>query len=84
MVPCIRCSSYRTSLKVVAAVNPFTYGVDLLKHALVSGLEPPLGPDFAIAVDITVLLGFAIVAVFVSCLRFSHESAAGLLDFLRG
>ena len=71
-------------LKIVAAVNPFTYGVDLLKHALVSGLAPPLGPDFPVAVDITVLLGFAVVAIFVACLRFSHESAAGLLDFLRG
>ena len=29
-------------LKIVAAINPFTYGVDLLKHALVSGLAPPL------------------------------------------
>lgn len=71
-------------LKIVAAVNPFTYGVDLLKHAVVGGLAPPLGPDFAIALDITVLLGFSVVAVFVSCLRFSHESAAGLLEFLRG
>ena len=33
-------------LKIVAAVNPFTYGVDLLKHALVSELAPPLGADF--------------------------------------
>jgi len=71
-------------LKIVAAVNPFTYGVDLLKHALVSGLTPPLGPDFSIVVDISVLLGFSFVAVFVACLRFSHESASGLLDFLRG
>lgn len=71
-------------LKIVAAINPFTYGVDLLKHALLGGLVPPLGPDFSPALDITVLLGFAVVAIFVSCLRFSHESAAGLLDFLRG
>ena len=71
-------------LKIVAVVNPFTYGVDLLKHALVSGLAPPLGPDFPVVVDITVLLGFAVVAIFVACLRFSHESAAGVLDFLRG
>lgn len=71
-------------LKFVAAINPFTYGVDLLKHALVGGLVPPLGADFGVSVDVAVLLGFTIVATLVACVRFSHESAAGLLDFLRG
>ena len=70
-------------LKIVAAINPFTYGVDLLKHALVGGFAPPLGADFPVAVDVTVLLGFTVVATLIACVRFTHESAAGLLDFLR-
>jgi ABC-2 type transport system permease protein len=70
-------------LKVVAAVNPFTYGVDMLKHALLGGTTALLGTDFGVLLDLTVLLGFTIVATFVSCLRFSHESAAGLLQFLQ-
>jgi ABC-2 type transport system permease protein len=70
-------------LKLIAAINPFTYGVDLLKHALVGHMAPPLGADFAVALDLTVLLGFTLVATAIACLRFTHESAAGLLDFLR-
>lgn len=71
-------------LKFVAMINPFTYGVDVLKHALLGNATPLLGTDFGIAFDLTILLGFTIVATFVACLRFSHESAAGLLQFLRG
>jgi hypothetical protein len=36
-----------------------------------------------VAVDVTVLLGFTVVATLIACMRFTHESAAGLLDFLR-
>jgi ABC-2 type transport system permease protein len=70
-------------LKVVAAINPFTYGVDILKHALLGSTMPLLGTDFGVLVDVAVLVGFTVVATFVACLRFSHESAAGLLQFLR-
>jgi ABC-2 type transport system permease protein len=70
-------------LKLVAAINPFTYGVDLLKHALLGSAAPLLGTDFGVLIDVAVLLGFTAVATFVACLRFSHESAAGMLQFLR-
>ena len=70
-------------LKLVAVINPFTYGVDLLKHALLGSSANLLGTDFGVALDVTVLLGFTIAATFVACLRFTHESAAGLLQFLR-
>ena len=68
-------------LKLVAAINPFTYGVDILKHALLGSAA--LGTDFGVLLDVTVLVGFSLVATFVACLRFSHESAAGLLQFLQ-
>jgi ABC-2 type transport system permease protein len=70
-------------LKLVAAMNPFTYGVDMLKHALLGSAAPLLGTDFGVGLDLTVLLGFTVLATVVACLRFSHESAAGLLQFLR-
>ena len=70
-------------LKLVAAMNPFTYGVDVLKHALLGSAAPLLGTDFGVGLDLTVLLGFTVLATVVACLRFSHESAAGLLQFLR-
>jgi hypothetical protein len=55
----------------------------LLKHAVVGGMAPPLGADFSVALDVTVLLVFTSIATFIACLRFAHESATGLLDFLR-
>jgi ABC-2 type transport system permease protein len=70
-------------LKFVAVINPFTYGVDILKHALLGSAPPLLGTDFGVLVDVAVLVGFTVAATFVACLRFSHESAAGLLQFLR-
>ena len=70
-------------LKFVAVINPFTYGVDLLKHALLGSAAPLSGTDFGVLVDVAVLLGFTVGATFIACLRFSHESAAGLLQFLQ-
>ena len=70
-------------LRLVATANPFTYGVDLLKHAILGRQVPIFGADFSVTLDLTVLLGFTVIAVFVACLRFSHESSTGLLNFLR-
>ena len=63
-------------------MNPFTYGVDMLKHALL-GSAAHCWTDFGVGLDLTVLLGFTVLATVVACLRFSHRSAAGLLQFLR-
>ncbi|MDH3625563.1 MAG: ABC transporter permease [Myxococcales bacterium] len=72
------------ALRLVAMINPFTYGVDLLKHAIL-GVEAPIaGADFGVATDIAVLCGFTLLAGFIACLRFSHEERAGLHEFLRG
>jgi ABC-2 type transport system permease protein len=70
-------------LRFVAIINPFTYGVDLLKHALLGNATTLLGTDFGAVLNVAILLGFTIVATVVACLRFSHESAAGLLQFLQ-
>ncbi len=70
-------------LKFIAMINPFTYGVDLLKHALLGSSLTLMGTDFGIGLDIAVLLVFSSVATLVACLHFSHEAATGLLDFLR-
>lgn len=71
-------------LQLIAMINPFTYGVDLLKHAIL-GVEAPIaGADFGVVTDVAVLCGFTLLAGFVVCLRFSHEERAGLHDFLRG
>lgn len=71
-------------LKALATVNPFTHCVDLLKHAMLGEAPPGLGTDFGAGLNAAVVVGFALVAAAAACLRFSHESRAGLLGFLRG
>lgn len=56
-------------LHYVVLVNPFSYGVDLLKHAV-----PNVDTDFSVATDIAVLLGFSVIAIAIACWRFSRES----------
>jgi ABC-2 type transport system permease protein len=59
-------------LRHVANLNPYTYAVDLLKHAI---LPASAATDFSIGMDIAVLAGFSIVALAVASWRFSQESA---------
>lgn len=59
-------------LKRAAAANPYTYGVDFLKHAI---LPASASADFSVALDVGVLAGFSIVALAVASWRFSQESA---------
>lgn len=70
-------------LRLVATINPFTYGVDLLKHALLRGDALIAASDFPPLIDLGVLVGFAAIATLVASLRFSHEARAGLSGFLR-
>jgi ABC-2 type transport system permease protein len=62
-------------LKAVALVNPYTYGVDLLKHATLGVLSSGMGADFSVATDLAVLAGFTVAALLVASWRFSRESA---------
>src|SRR5437867_2160517 len=59
-------------LKRAAIINPYTYGVDFLKHAILPASVPM---DFSVGLDIAVLAGFSIVALTVASWRFSQESA---------
>jgi ABC-2 type transport system permease protein len=60
-------------LRWVATINPYTYGVDLLKHATSNaGL---IATDFSRWTDIAVLVGFTLAAIAISSWRFSRETA---------
>src|SRR6185503_12576496 len=59
-------------LKQVAMANPYTYGVDFLKHAI---LQTSATPDFSLGLDIAVLAGFSIIALAIASWRFSQEAA---------
>lgn len=56
-------------LHYVVLINPFSYGVDLLKHAV-----PNVSTDFSIITDVAVLVVFSGVAILLACWQFSSES----------
>jgi ABC-2 type transport system permease protein len=60
-------------LRWVATINPYTYGVDLLKHATVTA--GAMSADFTLMTDIVVLVGFTLAAVLLASWRFSRETA---------
>jgi len=62
------------ALAWIATVNPFTYGVDLLKHAALPAGHA-FAADFSPLLDIGVLVLFSAVAITGACIRFSQESA---------
>jgi len=61
-------------LRTIASINPYTYAVDLLKHANLAVTGPGFMPDFSIGTDVAVLAAFIVLATGLACLRFSQES----------
>lgn len=55
--------------RYIVLVNPFSYGVDLLKHAV-----PNVPTDFSLITDITVLISFSTIAIIIACWQFSREA----------
>jgi ABC-2 type transport system permease protein len=64
-----------TALRLVATLNPYTYGVDLLKHASIAGPSIVSGADFSVRLDLAVLGGFSVAALAVASIRFSRDAA---------
>ncbi len=56
-------------LRYIVLVNPFSYGVDLMKHAV-----PNVSTDFSVFTSIAVLLSFSVIAILITCWQFSRES----------
>lgn len=63
------------ALRLVATLNPYTHGVDIIKHAAVSGPAVSFGADFGVGLDLAVLIGFSVAALAVAAVRFSREAA---------
>jgi len=62
-------------LRLIATLNPYTYGVDLLKHAGLAGPAVAAVPDFEVGLDLVVLIGFSAAALTVAGVRFSRDAA---------
>jgi len=60
-------------LKLITLANPFSYSVDLLKHALLgSAGSGPMGAEFNLLLDISVQIGCIVAALAIACIRFSQ------------
>ena len=57
-----------TILRFIATINPYTHGVDLLRHA---GLTGAAGATFGAGLDMVVLVGFSFAALALAAMRFS-------------
>lgn len=55
-------------LRLIATINPYTHGVDLLRHAGLTGAD---GATFGSGLDMVVLVGFSFAALAVAAMRFS-------------
>jgi ABC-2 type transport system permease protein len=65
-----------TLLGTAASINPFTYGVDLIKHAVAAHpLDVSANADFTVAWDFAILAAFTCCATAIASWRFSQESA---------
>jgi ABC-2 type transport system permease protein len=63
------------ALRIVAAVNPYSYGVDLLKHATLGSAPGLFTAEFSVSTDLAVLAGFSLLAIVLACWRFSRDTA---------
>jgi ABC-2 type transport system permease protein len=61
-------------LRVVTMLNPYTHGVDLLKHSGIGADGAPQA-DFGIGLNVAMLLAFSVAALAVACVRFSRAAA---------
>lgn len=62
-------------LQWVTRINPFSYGVDVLKHATrPAELPAALAPDFSVATDLAMLALTTLIALLAACLRFSRPT----------
>ena len=61
-------------LRNIAEVNPYTYGVDILKHAIL--VPNGMAADFSLLNSIGFLLIFTLTAFFISSWRFSQEKVS--------
>ncbi|MBE0426443.1 MAG: ABC transporter permease [Nitrospirae bacterium] len=60
-------------LKIVAQLNPLTYGIDALKHAIFPDGMGQMSPDFSLLSCASVIIGTSLVFVFVASRSFERK-----------
>jgi ABC-2 type transport system permease protein len=69
-----------TALHWIAIANPFSYGVDLIKHSIDA---KNINPDFSLHVSVLALIGFSTISIAFASWKFSQEDTlTGLINKL--
>src|SRR5213596_3129442 len=73
------------ALQALVYVNPFAYGVDLLKHALLGGWQSAgYGGELPLALDIAALVAFALGGLFAAAALLAREGGVTRAAFRGG
>ena len=60
-------------LRLVAKLNPLTYGIDAMKHAIFPHETGPMGPDFPLVADAIVIIIISVIFVLVAGRSFERK-----------
>lgn len=60
-------------LQIAARVNPLTYGIDAIKHAIFSHETGPMGPDFSPIADAAIIFLLSIAFVLIAARLFERK-----------
>lgn len=62
------------ALRMASVLNPLTYGIDALKNSIFALQAGPMGPDFSLGMDVTVILACSAVLVFAATAASGRKS----------
>jgi ABC-2 type transport system permease protein len=60
-------------LRIVAKLNPLTYGIDAMKHAIFPHETGPMGPDFSLATDAAAIIITSIIFILIAGKTFERK-----------
>jgi ABC-2 type transport system permease protein len=60
-------------LRLVAKLNPLTYGIDAMKHAIFPHETGPMGPDFSLTTDAAAIIITSIIFVLIAGKTFERK-----------
>ena len=61
------------ALREITHINPLTYGIDALKHVLLSNAASRLGPEFPLSLDLTVVIGISAIMLAFAAFSFRRK-----------
>ncbi|MEW6214554.1 MAG: ABC transporter permease [Nitrospirota bacterium] len=60
-------------LKIASKLNPLTYGIDAMKHAIFHFKTGPMSPDFLFIIDVAVIIGTSVIFVLIAGKAFERK-----------